>query len=125
MRILLDESLPKALGPVFVAHGFEVFAIRSLGLQGAPDTKVFRTAQRLKATLVTADLDFSSVLRFPPGRHHGILILRLPSTFTVLAICEEVRRLLQRVRPSQLRGGITILAPNLIRLRSERGRFSL
>lgn len=125
MRVLLDESLPKALGVVFSDHGFDVLDIRSLGFQGAPDETVFRIAQKRKAVLVTADLDFSSALRFPPGRHHGILILRLPSTLTVRAICEEVRRLFRQVKPAQLRRGITIVAPNLIRLRSEHGRFSL
>ncbi len=108
MRVLLDESLPKALISVFRRHGFTVFDIRALRLHSVSDDAVYRVAQARRAVIVTADLDFANALRFPPRRHHGILILRFPSTLTVPSMCAEVHQLLQRFPPRNSSEGLSL-----------------
>lgn len=119
MHVLLDEDIPTSYGDVFVRLGCTVFTVFDLHLRGAMDDVVFRAAQKRRAILVTADLGFADVHRFPPRRHHGIVVVRLPTVLSVAARQRELARLLQRVPPTQFRRRFTVIAPNLIRFRTE------
>ena len=41
------------------------------------DDAVISEAQRLDATLISLDGDFSNIVRYPPGNYHGIISLQL------------------------------------------------
>jgi hypothetical protein len=43
------------------------------------------------------DLDFANVLRFPPSRHAGVAVLRLPHPVELGPIHERIRVLLEAV----------------------------
>lgn len=43
---------------------------------GASDPEVWQAVQEEGRFLITMDLDFSDVRRYPPGSHAGILLLR-------------------------------------------------
>ncbi|HET9665055.1 MAG TPA: hypothetical protein VFP00_12585, partial [Burkholderiales bacterium] len=59
--------------------------------------------------------DFSSVLRFPPGRYAGIVVLRLPEPLTPAAIEDAVRRFLDASRGRDLTGRLWIIDSHRIR----------
>ncbi|MHB8815873.1 MAG: DUF5615 family PIN-like protein [Steroidobacteraceae bacterium] len=48
------------------------------GLGTAPDEVIAERARSTQAALITRDLDFADVRRYPPSDYHGIMILRLP-----------------------------------------------
>ena len=77
MRIKLDENVPHRLVEPLAALSHDVDTVADEGLLGAPDLGVWEAAQREQRFLITQDLDFADARRFPPGSHHGILILRL------------------------------------------------
>ncbi|MBI4434523.1 DUF5615 family PIN-like protein [Candidatus Uhrbacteria bacterium] len=117
MRVLLDEDIPQAFAEVFARASFEVLDVHQLRLRGAVDAVIFRAAQRHHAILVTGDLGFADIRRFPPRSCAGIIVIRFPNTLTIAVRCRELRRLLRRSTPQQFHRTLTIIAPNLLRFR--------
>ncbi len=77
MKVKLDENLPASLVPTLGSLGHETDSVVGEGLGGHDDESVWDAAQRDGRFLVTQDLDFSDVRRYPPGTHHGVLLIRL------------------------------------------------
>lgn len=78
-RFLADENLPRSLVPYLVAAGIVAEDVRDAGLRGKPDDEVFRYAVSRALALLTADVGFGNILRFPPGTHPGIVVTRFPN----------------------------------------------
>lgn len=53
-----------------------------VGLRGAPDSAIAATANVESRIVVAGDADFVNALRFAPGSHPGIIVLRLPNDWT-------------------------------------------
>lgn len=117
MQFLLDANLPYSGKIVFEQVGYTVEHVRDLNLQNAPDAVIASWAQQHKATLVTRDLDFANILRFPPKNYFGIIVLRLDSTATATDIKTTLGLFIQNVELLQLEGSILILEPHRWRLR--------
>jgi predicted nuclease of predicted toxin-antitoxin system len=79
---LVDESLPRAVTRALLAEGHDVLDARDVGLRGATDDDVFARALHGARILISGDVDFANTLRFPPGSHAGIIVLRLPNSWS-------------------------------------------
>jgi hypothetical protein len=77
MKIKLDENIPVSIAAVLTALGHNVDTVADENLTGKPDTAVWESAQREGRFFITQDLDFSDTRKFTPGRHCGILLVRL------------------------------------------------
>jgi predicted nuclease of predicted toxin-antitoxin system len=77
MRFLCDEDVPRSTARVLRDAGFDVVDVRDIGLRGQTDQEVYRVAQREDRLLITCDLGFSNILRFPPSESKGILVVRI------------------------------------------------
>lgn len=117
MNAVIDEDLPRSFGENLSKLGFKIFDIRDHNLRGSSDRQVFNFAQRHKAILFSADLDFSSIIDFPPGKHYGICILRFPNEMSTILINKEIQKLLQNLNSNDYKGNLIILSPAKIRLR--------
>ena len=98
MKIKLDENIDIRLADLFKRVGHDVSTVNEQGLSGKPDQRIFDACRDEKRILVSQDMDFSNVLRFPPDEAHGIVVLRgrdqlFPTTRrllrTVLALLDE------------------------------------
>jgi hypothetical protein len=74
MRFKLDENLGSRTAPIFSEFGHEVETISEEKLNGASDSIVFAAYVSEERCLVTLDLDFADVIRFPPGSAPGIAV---------------------------------------------------
>lgn len=74
----MDEDLPRSLAAALTAAGLEAAHVVDAGLRGQSDTQVLAEAIRHGRALVTGDLGFSNLLRFPLGEHAGNGCLRSP-----------------------------------------------
>ena len=94
MRIKLDENLPMLLAELLVQAGHDVDTSPQENLTGAEDPELWQAAQAAERFLITQDLDFSDIRRFPPGSHAGLLLIRLdhPSRSKLL---ERMRQILE------------------------------
>lgn len=117
MNAVIDEDLPRSLLPILVKLGFTVFDIRDHGLRGKSDDVIFSFVQQKHAVLFTADLGFSNIIRFPPGTHAGICILRFLNTMSIAAENKSVRTLLQNLTEEDYRENLIIISPMKIRIR--------
>ena len=72
-RFLLDENVPRSIYRLLEQMGFHVEYVP----QGVSDRTVIRLARERGLILVTRDSDFADEVRYPPGTHPGIIVLRI------------------------------------------------
>jgi predicted nuclease of predicted toxin-antitoxin system len=77
MRFLIDANMPRSIIALVASLGHEVEFARDVGLAAAPDHEIAARAQATGAALLTRDLDFADVRRYPPSLYPGIIVLRL------------------------------------------------
>ncbi|MDQ3021802.1 MAG: DUF5615 family PIN-like protein [Bacteroidota bacterium] len=82
MNFKLDENLGNRFKKLFTDNEFEADTVHDEQLQGSVDYKIYETIIKEEKCLVTLDLDFSDVTRFPPQTTKGIVIIRLHKKFT-------------------------------------------
>lgn len=66
MHFKLDENLGNRFKRFFIDNGFEADTVHDEHLQGSEDHKIYETIIKEEKCLVSLDLDFSDVTRFPP-----------------------------------------------------------
>jgi predicted nuclease of predicted toxin-antitoxin system len=77
VKIKLDENMPARLAERLSAAGHDTDTVQYEGLSGQPDDNVWQAAQNAGRFLITQDLDFSDLRKYQPGKHHGLLLVRL------------------------------------------------
>lgn len=78
MRFKLDENLGTRISELFHNAEFIFKTVRDQNLPGCSDQQLYEVCCAEQMFLVTLDLDFAEVTRFPPDKLGGIAILRLP-----------------------------------------------
>lgn len=116
-RFLVDEDLPRSLSLLLSQKGHTSQHVIDLGLRGMNDPRVFAAAQEIGATLVSRDTGFGNILQYPPGNHHGIVLIRFPSEMRTQVLIAEIVELLSTVSSSEFAGALFILEPGRIRIR--------
>jgi hypothetical protein len=72
MRFLIDANLPRSIIELIASLGHEGEFARDTGLAAAPDSEIAARAETTGAALLTRDLDFSDIRRYPPALYYGI-----------------------------------------------------
>lgn len=118
MRFFLDANLPRAAVAIVEKFGHTAEFARDAGLGSAPDEVIAERARSTQAALITRDLDFADVRRYPPGDYHGIVILRLPDDAVATDIAAVLERFLAESQfVSQLRTRLAIVDEARVRFR--------
>lgn len=117
MRFVIDEDMPKSLTPALIEAGHEALDIRDHGLRGATDDRVFLFAQQHEACVITEDLGFANLLRFPLGEHYGIIVGRFPSRVHTQTVVTRLLEALQTLTEVEVRGALVIVEIGQCRLR--------
>jgi predicted nuclease of predicted toxin-antitoxin system len=117
MRFLIDANLPRAAILVCQEFGHQVEFARDIGLAAASDAQIAERARESGAALLTRDLDFADVRRYPPDQYPGIVVLRLPDTTVALEIAHVLERFLMEP------GFLEPLAGRLAIVEMDRVRF--
>lgn len=118
MRFLIDANLPRSALPLLRRLGHEAQHVRDLGLGAAPDEQIAAHARASASVVLTRDLDFSDIRRYPPANHAGLIVLRLPDD----AVVEEILRVVERFLSdaefvSHLPGRLAVVEPSRVRFR--------
>jgi len=108
--------LGERLRPLLIAHGNDVDTVVNEGLGGADDDHVSAAAKREGRMLLTLDLDFSDITRFPPGNHPGIVVSRVPEPRPSL-VTAALTGLLARHSLDDLAGCVVIAQLGAARIR--------
>ena len=116
MRFLLDANIPYSAKEAFPARHTAIH-VRDIGLHRAADEVVIGWAKRHRAVLVTRDLDFANILRFPPQRYAGIMVLRLPHFYEATRIKRVLGEFLFKAREADFRKSVIIVEDGRFRIR--------
>jgi len=79
LKAKLDENFGNRAIDLFRESGHEVSTVFDQNLGGTGDEDLIETCRTAGRVLVTLDLDFSNVLRFPPREYAGIVSAVPPS----------------------------------------------
>ena len=120
-KFLIDEDMPRSVAVVLRQAGHAAEDVRDVGLRGRGDQEIFDYAQAQGAILITADKGFSNILRFPPGTHAGIVVVRVPNELPTLRVNDELLRALADLEGEELTGLLIIIEVGRTRIR-RRGR---
>jgi predicted nuclease of predicted toxin-antitoxin system len=118
-RFTLDEDMPRSTGKTLRERGYEVMDIRDHGLRGASDEGIYDFAQEERAVILTGDRGFGNILRFPLGRHFGIVVANLPSETPTSDINRLLVERLEELSDNDFKGNPIIIEPDKIRIRRE------
>jgi predicted nuclease of predicted toxin-antitoxin system len=116
MRLKLDENLSRHLKTTLSDLGHDVLTVADEQLLSRPDTDVAAAASRERRMLLTLDVEFADLRKYPPGSHPGIVLFRPPS----LGPLRVNRFVVDFIRSSQLeelRGAVAIVDTARVRVR--------
>lgn len=116
MKFKLDENLGHSIVRILHEAGHDVATVFDQILSGANDQTIYDVCQREQRCLVTLDLDFSNVLRFPPEPTTGIVVLRPDNKATINTISALAKQLVAGIKQENLSGRLWIIEIGRIRV---------
>lgn len=116
MRFKVDENVPLELVQRLRSRGHDAEHALDEGLGGQPDGVLAAACRREERAIVTLDLDFADVRRFPPSEHAGLIVLR-PRLQDRSRILRMVDRLLDRLGEERVAGRLWVVDETSVRLR--------
>ena len=114
---LVDEDLPWRLAKALEEAGHVALHVTDVQLRGHRDETVFSYAQARGLALVTCDMGYSDIRRFPPGSHAGLVIARLS---TRVPAPERTRMILEGIlglKPGEIQGSLIVISRRGVRRR--------
>jgi len=109
VRLELDENIGRRGVQLFQSSGHDVATVHDQGLRGAPDEVLFDVCAREGRILITLDRDFAEVLRFPPNRSAGIVILDSRPQATLETLQARLRDFLSAAEKHSPAGALWIV----------------
>ena len=79
MKLKLDENLSRHLKLRLQPLGHDVLTAADEGLLSRPDTVIAKAAKEEGRVLLTLDVEFADLRKYPPGQHPGIVLFRFKS----------------------------------------------
>jgi predicted nuclease of predicted toxin-antitoxin system len=115
VKLKLDENIDARLAVVLRGAGHDAMTVREQDLHGIDDNDLYQLCSSEKRALVTLDLDFSNILRYPPDGTPGLIMLRGPDDLfaTVRILIDTLVEALINEDPS---GQLWIVEPGRIRI---------
>ena len=91
-------------------------------MQGCSDQYLYEICCSEKRCLVTLDLDFADVIRFPPCKASGIVVIRVPRNPDLTILEKLTQQFLKALGQMSVDGQLWIVEPGRIRVhQSETG----
>jgi predicted nuclease of predicted toxin-antitoxin system len=119
VKFKLDENLSPHSASILLESGYDADTVVQEGLGGANDTDLFAVCIREQRCLVTLDLDFADVTRFPPHKVAGIAVLRSPRPITPPILRTLVRGLVEALQQEKIDGRLWIIEPGRVRVHAD------
>jgi predicted nuclease of predicted toxin-antitoxin system len=116
MRLKLDENLSRHRKPLLAELGHDVLTAADEDLLSRPDVEVAACAARENRILLTLDVEFADLRKYPPGSHPGIVLFR-PTSLGPLSVNRFIARFARSTDLSGLSGCVAVVDPQGIRVR--------
>ncbi len=120
MKFKLDENFGKRTVHLFQAAGHDVQTTIDEGMQGCSDRHLYDACCAEQRCLVTLDMDFSDVTRFPPEQSSGIAVIRVPHNPSLAILEQLVQFLLKMLAQMPLEKHLWVVETTRIRIHQEK-----
>jgi predicted nuclease of predicted toxin-antitoxin system len=121
MKLKLDENLSRHLKPVLTAQGHDALTAADECLLSRPDTEIARAAGSEGRMLLTLDVEFADLRKYPPGSHPGIILFR-PISLGPLSVNRFIADFTKSTDLHRLAGCVAVVEPGQVRVRSPEQR---
>lgn len=118
LEFLADECVGDPTIKFLRSLGFSVVTVWDLGLRASPNATLLKKAIREHKVFLTADLDFSNILVYPPSGHCGIILLKI-SRQVEDEVHSNFKKLLEELKASDFDKTLLIVDRNKYRIRRE------
>jgi predicted nuclease of predicted toxin-antitoxin system len=94
MKFFVDECVYSVTTQLLRSRQHDVVTAQDAGLSGRPDEEILAYAVEHGRILITIDMDFSNIRRFPPHSYIGIIVLKIRprSVAEIHKVLEQVLR---------------------------------
>jgi predicted nuclease of predicted toxin-antitoxin system len=116
MKLKLDENLSRHLKPVLIGLGHDVLTAADEDLLLSPDTEIARAAQNEQRMLLTLDIEFADLRKYPPGSHPGVILFR-PLSLSPLSMNNFIADFIRRTDLEKLAACVAVVDPVHLRVR--------
>ena len=116
-KFVIDEDMPRSTGRILKQRGYDVRDTRDYGLRGVEDEEIYEFAQREKAAILASDRGFGNILRFPLGKHFGIVVTRFPNGMLTMEINRHLIERFEDLSEEDFKGNLIIIETGKIRIR--------
>ena len=117
MKVKLEENLGTRLQAEFRAAGHDVATVAGQRLSGTSDHDLFQVCRTEGRMLVTLDVGFGNLLRFPCEGTAGIAVLRVPEGAGHALMRSLAATLTAALATRPIEGRLWIVEPGRIRER--------
>ena len=117
MKLKLDENLSRHLKPVLAGLGHNVLTAADEDLLSRPDTEIARAAKDENRMVLTLDIEFADLRKYPPGSHPGVILFR-PLSLSPFSVNFFISDFIRRTDLEKLAGCIAVVDPVHVRIRS-------
>ena len=115
MKFLLDMPVSVSLIQVLQAHGHEGVHAHQIGKDRASDGELLEIARRESRTIITADLDFPSLLSLSAADGPGLILFR-GGSYSDTEMCDLLIRVLRKVPSDVLASSICVVDKRRLRV---------
>lgn len=116
MKFKTDENLPVEVADELRRNGRDAITVVEQRLAGRPDARVAEVCKAEGRALITLDLNFSDIRRYPPNEYAGIIVLR-PTVQSIKNIGILIRKVIDTLPTNPLFGRLWIVDDAQIRIR--------
>ncbi len=116
MKLKLDENLSRHLKPVLIGLGHDVLTAADENLLSHPDTEIAHVAKEEHRMLMTLDIEFADLRKYPPGSHPGVILFR-PLSLSPLSVNAFITDFVRRTDLDKLAACVAVVDPVHVRVR--------
>jgi predicted nuclease of predicted toxin-antitoxin system len=116
MKFKLDENFGTRTQQLLRSAGHDVQTVRDEKLEGSSDHHLYEVCCNEHRCLITLDLDFSDVTRFPPAKAGGIVVIRIPKNPSIFLLEQLIRQFLQSLSNMSAENRLWIVEVGRIRI---------
>ena len=116
MKLKLDENLSRYLKPALEQLGNDVTTAAEENLLSRPDIEIASAACRENRILLTLDIEFADLRKYPPGSHPGIILFR-PISLGPLSVNAFISNFSKEMDFSKFCGCVVVVDPARVRVR--------